>query len=762
MSHINLMVNSMPKYRCTFAFTILFHLLLFMGLQAHDFSVYSVLRAIKYNEASTRKASLHYCSKTVINGKHYMSNVVFTNILILILITTIIATWTYSLLLCCGDIHPHPGPLSSTSTISIDSSLSNSSCSMTNNLNLSHHLSFVHYNVQSISSKLDIIYSELLDFDILAFSETWLNPDIPTDDLLLDSFNKPERKDRPADSHGGVMVYVKEGLHYKRRHDLEPNRTECIWIEIINKTKHVLFGVFYRPPNSDSTYFSSIEDSFHLATDTSINDIIITGDFNFNVLHAQHSRKIEALCRQFSLYQMITEPTHFTENSSSLLDIILVNNKNHVTTSGVGDPFLDQNIRYHCPVFGVFKFTKPKVQCYKRHIWQYDRDDYDHMRALASTTNWHSLQDDDVDIYALNLTNKILHIAKECIPNRVVTIRPSDPPWITTTIKRYIRKRKRIFRKAKQTDSPHFWSKFRKIRNKVTSLIRDSKSSFHKSIADKLMSGSISSRDWWPTLKSFISPKSSSTIPPLEKNGTIYVDEFEKAQLLNDFFTQQTHLDESNANLPNLVPFNGTSELDSIILNSIEVESVLKSLASGKASGPNGLNNRILKELSKELAQPLCNFFNFSLDEGVLPSSYEEANVCPIHKKDERSLVNNYRPISLLNAEVKVFERLIFKHLFNHLQENSFLTSLQSGFMPGDSTVNQLTFLYNIFCQALDANKETRVVFCDISKAFDRVWHAGLLRKLEAAGVTGKLLNWFKNYLFDRKQRVILPGVNSD
>ena len=82
--------------------------------------------------------------------------------------------------------------------------------------------------------------------------------------------------------------------------------------------------------------------------------------------------------------------------------------------------------------------------------------------------------------------------------------------------------------------------------------------------------------------------------------------------------------------------------------------------------------------------------------------------------------------------------------------------------MPGDSPLNKLTFLYNIFCQALDANIEIRVVFCDISKAFDRVWHAGLLCKLEAAGVTGKLLNWFKNYLFDSKQRVILPGVNSD
>ena len=188
------MVNAMPEYRCTFTFTILFHLLLFMGPQAHAFSVYSCLRSIKYNEGLTRKASLHYCSKAVINGKHYMSNVVFTTILILLVITTIIATWTYSLLLCCGDIHPHPGPVSSTPTLSINSSMSNSSCSMTDNLNLSHHLYFVHYNVQSISSILDINYNELLDFDILAFSETWLSPDIPTDDLLIDSFNKPEQK----------------------------------------------------------------------------------------------------------------------------------------------------------------------------------------------------------------------------------------------------------------------------------------------------------------------------------------------------------------------------------------------------------------------------------------------------------------------------------------------------------------------------------------------------------------------------------------
>ena len=123
--------------------------------------------------------------------------------------------------------------------------------------------------------------------------------------------------------------------------------------------------------------------------------------------------------------------------------------------------------------------------------------------------------------------------------------------------------------------------------------------------------------------------------------------------------------------------------------------------------------------------------------------------------------MTNYRPISLLNSESKHFERTVFKHLYNHLHTNNLLSSFQSGFIPGDSTVNQLTYLYQTFCVALDCGKEIRAVFCDISKAFDRVWHAGLLDKLEAAGVTGEV-KWFKSYLSDGRQRVILPGTSSE
>ena len=119
-------------------------------------------------------------------------------------------------------------------------------------------------------------------------------------------------------------------------------------------------------------------------------------------------------------------------------------------------------------------------------------------------------------------------------------------------------------------------------------------------------------------------------------------------------------------------------------------------------------------------------------------------------------------PISLLNSVANLFEKIVFKYLYNHLQDNNILSFLQSGFIPGDSTDNQLSYLYHMFTSALDAGKEVRTVFCNISKAFDRVWHEGLIYKLKAVSVSGDVLRWFQSYLSRRCQRVVLLGSFSE
>ena len=148
---------------------------------------------------------------------------------------TIFSYWLVLLLFFSGDIHPNPGPATPPSP----SSSSSSNISIAPNLSsLCHNLSIVHYNVQSIFPKLEVLHTVLID--ILAFSETWLNDFINTDDLLLHSYNKPERKDRSGDTQGGgVMLYVKEGIHYKRRKDLELQNIESIWIEVANSHERV-------------------------------------------------------------------------------------------------------------------------------------------------------------------------------------------------------------------------------------------------------------------------------------------------------------------------------------------------------------------------------------------------------------------------------------------------------------------------------------------------------------------------------------------
>ena len=356
-----------------------------------------------------------------------------------------------------------------------------------------------------------------------------------------------------------------------------------------------------------------------------------------------------------------------------------------------------------------------------------------------------------------------LSLAMECIPNRLTRIRPGEPYWINSGIERLIKKRKRAHRKAKQSGILQHWNRFKNLRNEIIELIREANESHKNNIANKLKTGSLSSRDWWRTLKSVIFPVLNNLFQLLNTKG-YRSPRMQPKHIydLNDFFRDQTLINDNSIELPEITPHNVHFQLSSLIVTPEEVKFVLKSIHVGKAAGPDGISNRVLRELSVELSNHFCHLFNCSLQTGVFPDTWKLSNVTPIDKGGNRSSPKTYRPVSVLCYPKKVFERVVFKHLYNHSNENQILTPLQSGFIPGDSTIKHVTCLYNFFTQALDSVKEVRVVFCDISKAFDRVWHEGLLLKLEAAGISGHLLISFRSYLTDRKQRVLNPVAESE
>lgn len=138
---------------------------------------------------------------------------------------------------------------------------------------------------------------------------------------------------------------------------------------------------------------------------------------------------------------------------------------------------------------------------------------------------------------------------------------------------------------------------------------------------------------------------------------------------------------DTGVDLQNFEPNDVLSQLCSLRLIPEEIMSVLGSLPVGKASDPDGINNCILRELAVEISVPFCCLFNNSLGTGIFPDDWKRSNVSPIDKSGDKSSTSNYRPITLLCNPEKFFERVVFKHLYNHLQDNQILSPLQSGFI---------------------------------------------------------------------------------
>lgn len=154
--------------------------------------------------------------------------------------------------------------------------------------------------------------------------------------------------------------------------------------------------------------------------------------------------------------------------------------------------------------------------------------------------------------------------------------------------------------------------------------------------------------------------------------------------------------------------------------------------------------------------------FNISLSTGLLPASWKKANIVPVFKSGEHEKANNYRPISLLTNISKVLERVVYNRMYAFLKSNNLLSLWQSGFRDSDNTVYQLIRMYNDWTFTLDKHQSTGVIFLDLRKAFDRVWHQGLLSKLHNYGFQGSLHTWLTNYLTGRQQRVVINGQYSE
>ena len=250
--------------------------------------------------------------------------------------------------------------------------------------------------------------------------------------------------------------------------------------------------------------------------------------------------------------------------------------------------------------------------------------------------------------------------------------------------------------------------------------------------------------------------------PSITYNGVTGKTPREKAEIFNSYFSsvfQKSRVNSDNGDTDSAVRFPSDSELSEITVSEEEVTSYLRNLDVNKSHGPDEIHPRLLNVCCEQIGPSLCALFNHSLNCGRVPTEWKSANITPVHKNESKELAENYRPILLLSIVSKPLERCVSNNLHQHVSGH--ISDEQHGFVRNRSCVTQLLSVFHTIGENLDKNIQTDILYLVFAKAFDSIDHCTLLVKLKSYGVTGKLLNWFADYLHGRLQRVVVDGVAS-
>ena len=639
---------------------------------------------------------------------------------------------------------------------------------------------FSHMNVNSLRAH-DFIrvksieaYNNQHNCDIIAVTETALSPDIDNSNLDLTGYTCVRRDLPPDTTHGGVLIYHRDSLALKTRPDLEkhPNILVC---EITVGNKILFFTVVYRRFGQTPSEFNNFIEKFDEICQSITNEnpycMFFVGDFNAHLKRWGNINDddnfgiaLQNIFDAYGLFQLVDQPTYITKNSSSCIDLVITDQPNIVLESDI-HPALHTNCNHQ------INFVKINVHCpppppYNRRVWHFDRANVKSIQRSLTNFDWEKYLGDFKSIdEQVNGFNSVLdNIFANFIPFSDIIVKPKDPPWVTKNLKTFYnkyRKQYRSFIKRGRREADKI--NIDLMREQYTNLVELAKEKYLKSLGNKLSDPYTGAKSYWSALKILLKKNIASIIPPIIYDSIFVTDPEEKCVLFNNHFAKQCTILQTDSVLPNqdrITP----STLKSV---GFAVEDILKhirGLNPNKAHGHDGISIKMLQICDKSILKPLRIIYSNCIEKGYFPEDWKKANVIPIYKKNSKQDIQNYRPISLLPICGKIFENIIFDNLYRYIFSNKLISDRQSGFRKGDSTIKQLISITHDIYQSFDClpPKDIRAIFLDISKAFDKVWHEGLLFKLKRNGVDGNMLSILSSFLSDRYQRVTINGKNSD
>jgi exonuclease III len=601
--------------------------------------------------------------------------------------------------------------------------------------------------------------------DVILGCESKLNDGVTTSQAFPEGYRTYRRDRAKNDGGGGVFICVKDDIVSDEAPELKTD-CEVIWATLkFANTKTLHIGSYYRPPSSKKDALENLSQSLGRVFSKYKKrrpHVIIGGDFNLGDIdwtseHPQptnpntkndHEQLLDCLA-DFGLSQHVTEPTR--PASGKTLDLVITSNPCTVTKSSTASGMSDHNLvifdvnarptRIKKPPHKVFIYKKADPEKIKADLLKFQKQYFNTCNKNSVEQNWNSIK------------TAITTIMENHIPTKMTSPKTSLP-WINRPVKREMRKRDRLFLKAKHSRKDSDWAKYRSHRNALTKSIRKA----HNTYLNDVIGGALDTdpKKFWGYLK--YTRTENIGIATLKSGETLHISDKDKAEALNRQFQSVFTVDDDN------IPNKGPPRYPSIPDLSIGEEGVRKQLSSinaRKACGPDEIPAKFLYDYAEQLSPMLSHLYQQTFDTGEVPSDWITAQVTAIYKKGPTSAPENYRPISLTCIACKIMEHIVVSHLSKHLDRYNILANAQHGFRRRRSCETQLAISLNDWAETLNAKGQVDVLLLDFSKAFDVVSHQRLLHKLQFYGVGGKTNLWIKSFLAERSQTVVVNGTHS-
>lgn len=639
-------------------------------------------------------------------------------------------------------------------------------------LHYNQRISILNINCRSVRNKIPELHQTInkTKADVICLTETWLTPEIHNSEIFPMSLGySVYRDDRTNSKGGGVLIAVSDRLLSQDQPQL---KTDCniVWTKIsISGLKDIFVSSFYKPHEHDEHSLKELWTSISKIPKNS--HIWIFGDFNlpnmdwqtqtpspscrFSELYDSFSENLT----NFNLEQMVKTPTR----DKNILDLFLTNNPSVVhniqTLPSLGSS--DHDIVHHELNIkrGRPLQVKRKIRSYKNADWANFKNDLDQFSVkfiqqnhTDPNTSWNCFKDE-----FNRLTNKY-------IPSRLSKSR-QDLPWVTHEIVKLIRKRDKLYKKIKRSTShnPVNMKSFKSLKSVIQNKIRNAYWSYLDSIIFSDNSNDGQKKKFYSFIKH--NKTENSGVAPLSSNGSIHTDPVTKANILNKQF-ESVFSRPQPLSLKQIAKSAATKlshpTMSPINISVQGVDKLLTGLNPNKASGPDEISPRLLKELHSQVAPILTHIFQLSLDTGIVPDDWKHAVISPVYKKGDKSKASNYRPISLTCIASKLLEHIIVSNMMSYFDANNVLSPKQHGFRSKHSCETQLIGFSQEIADSLDQGQQTDVIVMDFSKAFDKVDHHKLVHKLKRLGIDNKVTSWIRSFLTNRSQQVLVEGNCSD